>query len=84
MVRERSDTVPSEPEALRLGEAGLRASAPGPDRAHPRVTEQVQVVSTRQHVGKDAGPCPNQGSVSRMELLGIVVSGLPRLAHYWV
>ncbi len=46
MVRERSDTVPSEPQALRpsqrprkrgrTAERGLQRPAPGPDRAHPR------------------------------------------------
>jgi len=33
VVRDRSDTVPAEPEALRAAKRGLRRTTPGPDRA---------------------------------------------------
>jgi hypothetical protein len=37
VVRERSDPVPSEPEALRLlAERGLKRAASGLNRTHPR------------------------------------------------
>ena len=61
MVREQSDTVPSEPEALRLGEAGLRASDARP-RPHAPEGDGAGTgsMSTRENEEEGAWPCPDQ------------------------